>query len=99
MVAKEELLQCSAVVEPGSAHERQLLHVICGNCNIGIQSHAEGVGKIFPVDDTGIGINESSSKCVLNGSGGIVRQLERIPRIVIARSGSNDAQRHSSFTG
>src|SRR6266516_1273814 len=99
MVTKKELFQRGGVVEPGSTHERQLLHLICSNCDIGVQSHTEGVGKIFPVDDTGIGINEPSSQCALNGSGGIVRQLERIPRIVIARTGSNDAQRHSSLAG
>src|SRR5215471_15454767 len=99
MIAKKELLQCRAIVEPCSTHKRQLLHLICGNCNIGIQPHAKGVGKIFSIDDTGIGINESTSKCALDSSGGIVRQLECIPCKVIARTGSDDAQRDSSFAG
>src|SRR6266852_2212415 len=99
MVAKQELFQRGAVVEPGSTHKRHFLHLIRGYRNIGVQSHAEGVGKIFPVDNTDVGINELSCKCALDGSGGIVRQLERIPRIVIARTGGDDAQRHSSFTG
>src|SRR5258708_3523762 len=99
MVAKQELFQRGAIVEPGSTHEGHLLHLIGGNCNIGVQSDAEGVSKILSVDDTDIGINELSCKCALNSSGGIVRQLERIPRIVIARTGGDDAQRYSSFTG
>src|SRR5712692_6102874 len=99
MVAKQELFQRGTIVESGSTHKGHLLHLIGGNVNIGVQSHAEGVGKIFPVDDTDIGINDLSCKCALDSSGGIVRQLERIPRIVVARTGGNDAQRHSSFTG
>src|SRR5216684_3155068 len=99
MVAKQELFQCSAIVEPGSTHKGHLLHLIGGYRNIGVQSHAEGVSKIFPVDNTDIGINELSCKCALDGSRWIMWQFERIPCIIIARTGGDDAQRHSSFTG
>src|SRR5229473_8479140 len=99
MVAKQELFQRGTIVESGSTHKGHLLHLIGGNCNIGVQSHAEGVSKILSVDNTDIGINELSCKCALNSSRWIMWQFERIPCIIIARTSGNNAQRHSSFTG
>src|SRR6266516_5230300 len=42
MVTKKELFQRGGVVEPGSTHERQLLHLICSN---DAQRHSSLAGK------------------------------------------------------
>ena len=91
MVAKEELLQRCAIVEPRPGHKRYFFHLPCSNGNIGIQPHAERVGKVFPVYHTNIRIHELPRQRPFDGLTRIVRQLESIPGIVIAGASGNYA--------
>src|SRR5712691_4424229 len=56
MVAKKQLFQGCAVVEPCSIHEGYLLHLLRCDSYISIQAHTEGVGKIFPIHNPSIHI-------------------------------------------
>src|SRR6266446_337160 len=98
MVTKEELLECGAVVKPSAAHEGDLFHLLCCHGDVGIQPHTEPIGKVPPIDNTGIGINELPCECTFDGSGKIVGELERVPGIVIARASSDNAQWHTPTT-
>ena len=94
MIAKHELLQRCAVVQTRPTHERERFQSLSYDGDIGIQPYTERVCKIFLVDDSGIGIHESSCKGAFDRLSGIMRQLERIPGIVIAIASSYNSKRH-----
>src|SRR5437016_138717 len=50
VIAKEQLLERSRVIEPGPAHKRKLLHSARSNGDIGIDTNAERIGKIAAID-------------------------------------------------
>ena len=67
--ANQELLQRRTVVQARPAHERKSFQSLRHDGDCGIQPYTERVGKVFPIDDTGIDIEKLYTLTFAIGAG------------------------------